>query len=113
MRTPGGRGGGRDNHDDGDEPQGSLQNVVARTGTQRLNLAPSTGESVRVRTRLAGGGKWIRTLGPGGAHHFSASGTDRAGGQNRILTIDKGRFARRRAGSTPATISTPGFWKAP
>ena len=53
---PGGRGGGRDNHDDGDEPQGSLQNVVARTGTQRLNLAPSTGESVRVRTPLAGGG---------------------------------------------------------
>jgi hypothetical protein len=34
---------------------------------------------------------------------------DRPGGQNRILTIDKGRFAGRRAWSAPATIPNTGL----
>jgi hypothetical protein len=36
--------------------------------------------------------------------------TNRPGSQNRILTIDKGRFTVRRARLAPAVISTPGYW---
>ena len=34
--------------------------------------------------------------------------TNRPGSQNRVLTIDNGRFTVRRAGLAPAMISTPG-----
>ncbi len=66
----------------------------------------------RVR-RLSGGGR-IRTLGPPvGDSIFSRpprnpATTNRPGSQNRILTIDKGRFTVRRARLAPAMISTPG-----
>jgi hypothetical protein len=52
---------------------------------------------------------------PRRGQHFSETPrnparTNRPGSENRILTIDKGKFTMRRARLAPAMISTPGHW---
>jgi hypothetical protein len=67
-----------------------------------------------VRTGLPAGGSRIRTLGPASSTTLfrdprnPAATTNWPGSQNRILTIDKGRFTVRRARLAPEMISTPG-----
>jgi hypothetical protein len=70
-------------------------------------------KQLREREGLSAGGSRIRTLGPPLRDSIfsrpprNLATTNRPGSQNRILTIDKGRYTVRRARLAPAMISTP------
>ena len=96
------------------EQRGQPRRIAPRHAALRCNPVGRPDQGSQGRSGLAAGGRRIRTLGPPvGDSIFSRpprnpATTNRPGSQNRILTIDKGRFTVRRARLAPAMISTPG-----